>query len=154
MKNLLFWLNEYRLDIRDFFMHTWVEDLYHWFLYRFNRNHQYHLIRIGKPGYYDQCERIRDGVFKCFTEYYEKEYLDWRKRGGDFGFKIDGEDFTWLHLQIGVCYKWITKHRAEAYNSADNEPDITKACELERNASNVDTEILKQIIEMRDYLWT
>lgn len=149
--DLIFWLVGYWLEI--------IRDLKYsqivlWFQYRFIKQHQYHLIRIGKPGYYEQPERIREGVFKCFIEFYEGEYQGFLEMGGSWG----DETFTTKDLEIKqnieMCYSWIKFGRKELEKQADAEMDWKKCDILENELTNTDTKVLHEIITLRDYLWT
>ncbi len=51
-----------------------IDDASWWLIYRFNRNHQYHIIRTGlKPGYYDTDDLLEAAILTLFFRFVEVE---------------------------------------------------------------------------------
>jgi hypothetical protein len=169
-----FWLEE----VLEPFIERYTVDLLYrvkwWFLHRFSKKHQYHVIRPSSlsPGYYDPMTQILHAnmdLLKDFVEYnLERDRVDWsatdhHQKAWDDMMEIydwwvnsypNREEYELPEPPSDTGFLWFTDPKnentpyMEEYNKVS---DLNR--ELREKWDREEKDYLKKIVDVLDYMW-
>ena len=128
-----------------------------WLRYRFDRKHQYHIIRTElEPGYHDCDYQILHGAFAPFKDFMDNIYDGESHVIWDYS-EVEPQEYMSeeyiavrqeLWNEMETLYYWWTSRDSRQENM-----DANWTPELEEAADKEETEMLCRLIHIRKYLW-
>jgi len=151
-----------------------------WVKYR--TSHRYHILKLGKPGYYDADNRIERALSKLIIDFMEKEnpfdIHDWRydEEARSAKDKLEAA-YAWFKVERKKMLKTINDLDMDNFEDTEfskdvlgsiafsekypNNPKVKTSQEnirlrikIEGNVFEKDTEHMVNIIQIRNKLWT